>query len=111
MPSGLALKIPAPLQQRGQCWPGLQVKPLVPKPISAALLALPKAPHIPASHSYSDMISLEKHGMNFSQQVINSRTDFLVYQQRVDGAPREGRNMGGFLSTGSTSRVSTVGDK
>lgn len=96
MPSGLALKIPAPLQQRGECWPGLQVKPLVPMPISAALLALPTAPLIPASHSYSDMISLEKHGMNFSQQAINSRTDFLVYQQRDDGSPERAEIWEGF---------------
>lgn len=52
-------------------------KPLVPVPISAAQLALPTAPHIPASRSYSVMISPEKHGMNFSQQVINYRKGFF----------------------------------
>lgn len=85
-------------------------KPLVPVPISAALLTLPTEPHIPASHSYSDMISLEKHGMNFSQRVINHRRGILVYKQRADDSPREGRNVGRFLTTGSTPRVSTVGD-
>lgn len=71
-------------------------KPLVLVPISVALLSFPPAPHIPASHSYSDMISLDKHGMNFSQRVINYRKEFLVYEQRADGSPRESRNMRGF---------------
>lgn len=57
------------------------------------------------------MISLDMHDMNFPQWVINDRKDFRVYEQGGDDSPPPvRRNTWGFLTAGSTSGVSLVGD-
>lgn len=71
-------------------------KPRAPVHISAALLIFPVACHISASYSNSDMISLDKHDMNFPQQVINYRKEFWFYEQGVDGSPLSGETREGF---------------
>lgn len=63
--------------------------PPAPVHITAALLASPT--HATAPYSDSDVISLDGHDMNFPQEAINYRKDFLVYEQGVDGSPSSGK--------------------